>query len=41
MLNGLSVMKQTKGKALIVATDFHVIAPVKEVQSEYLAPLLF
>lgn len=41
MLNGLSVMKQTKGKALIVASDFHVIAPVKEVQSEYLAPLLF
>lgn len=40
MLGGPCVIKKGAG-SFVVASDYHVLSPVKETESEYLAPLLF
>jgi hypothetical protein len=38
---GMPPLKKSPGSNNLIADDVHLIAPVKEVKSDYLAPLLF
>lgn len=41
MLDDRPALKQEKIESPVVAADIHIIMPVAQVQSDYLAPLLF
>lgn len=41
MLGALPVIRMSAMGSVAVVSDFHVLTPVKKVESDYLAPLLF